>query len=133
MSRLDLVREVEEAKRTIERVIEKFKGSLSHPQDEKELETTLGIIDLGIFLAPKVSCSLDTSSDTEYEFEARTSLGPFEIELYSFTEKRSVKCEFSLGVQKLILELKGRELRVKKGDSVKQLKSVESWSVYEPT
>jgi len=103
MSKLGLVREVEEAKRTIEIVIEKFKDSLSRPQDERELEATLGIIDLGIFLAPKVSCSLEDSSDTEYEFESKTSLGPFEIELYSFTEKRAVKCEFSLGVQNLIL------------------------------
>lgn len=133
MSKLDLVREVDEAKRTIERVIEKFKESLSSLQDEKELETTLGIIDLGILLTSKFPCSIDDSSDTEYEFEARTSLGPFEIEMFSFTDKRSVKCEFSLGVQKLILELKGRELRVKKDGSVKPLRTVESWRVYEPT
>jgi hypothetical protein len=133
MSMLGLVREVEEAKRDIARVIEKFKESLLRVQDEKELETSLGIIDLGIILTSKIPCSIDDSSDTEYELEGRTSIGPFEIEMYSFTEKRSVKCEFSLGVQKLILELRGLELRVKKEGSVKPLKSVESWSLYEPT
>jgi hypothetical protein len=133
MSRLDLAREVEEAKMAIGKVIERFKESLLRPQDEKELETTLGIIDLGIILASKAPCFFDETSDTEYEFEASTSLGPFEIDMFSFTEKRLVKCEFSLGVQKLILELKGHELRIKKQNSMKLIKSVESWSVYEPT
>jgi hypothetical protein len=133
MSKLGLVGEVEEAKRAIESCMEKYRERLSLPQCEHEFESTLGLIDLAVILSSKIPCSIDSSADIEYEFEERTSIGPFEIELFSFTEKRVAKCDTSLGEQRLVVELRGREVRVKKNDSMKQVRTVESWTVYEPT
>ena len=131
MTRLDLVKEIEEVRGKIESCVGELMNSLRRPLTDDEYWDVLSELEDKIHLATEGVCEMNLSGNSVYELEVSDKVGSTEIEAYSFRERYPVVCSLPLGKQMLTLEIRGVHIAVVYSKRSRAIKVIEGWSVYE--
>ena len=122
---------LEEAKREISGVVDRFIKKLMAPVTVTEYTSMLSLLNAAILIATKVSCSIEDKVEKTVEFKSEWRVNSVSIDARSFTERYTISCNPGETSYKLQLEIKGVDVTVGIDETSRTLKIVEEWKIYE--
>lgn len=122
---------LEEAKREISGVVDRFIKKLVSPATVSEYSSMLSFLNVAILIATKASCSIEDEVEKTFELKGGWMVNSVSIDARSFTERYTISCNSSETSYKLQLEIKGVEVTVGTDETSRLLKVVEEWRVHE--
>jgi hypothetical protein len=120
---------LEEAKREISGVVDRFIKKLMVPVTVNEYTSMLNFLNVAILIATKVSCSIEDKVEKTVEFKSEWRVNSVSIDARSFTDRYTISCNSGETSYRLSLEIKGVDVTVGAGETSRTLKVVEEWRV----